>query len=57
MKNFNDYEHIHSVNPLYLIIHSATGYFNEKNGDKYLSISMPENYEEVFWNFIRNLNN
>ena len=34
MKKFNDCEHIHSVNPLYLIIHSATGYFKEKNGKK-----------------------
>ena len=24
---FSDYENIHSVNPLYLIIHSAAGYF------------------------------
>ena len=24
---FSDHENIHSVNPLYLIIHSATGYF------------------------------
>ena len=34
MKKFNDCEHIHSVNPLYLIINSATGYFKEKNGEK-----------------------
>ena len=27
---FSDHENIHSVNPLYLIIHSATGYFKEK---------------------------
>ena len=55
MKKFNDCEHIHSVNPLYLIINSATGYFKEKNGEKYLIISMTEKYEEVFfWNFIRN---
>ena len=30
IKKFSDYENIHSVNPLYLIIHSATGYFKEK---------------------------
>ena len=29
-KKFGDCEHIPSVNPLYLIIHSATGYFREK---------------------------
>ena len=27
---FSDCENIHSVNPLYLIIHSATGHFKEK---------------------------
>ena len=48
MKKFNNCEHIHSVNPLYLIINYATGYFKEKNGEKYLIISMPENCEEVF---------
>ena len=41
-------ENIHSVNPLYLVIHSATGYFKEKNGEKYLIISVTEEYEEVF---------
>ena len=30
IKTFSDYENIHSVNPLYLIINSATGYFKEK---------------------------
>ena len=30
IKKFGDCENIHSVNPLYLIIHSATGYFKEK---------------------------
>ena len=36
------------VNPLYLIIRSATGYFNEINGKKYLVIDLTEKYEEVF---------
>ena len=48
MKKFNDCEHIHSVNSLYLIIHPATGYFKGKSGEKYLIISITENYEEVF---------
>ena len=48
MKKFNDCEHIHSVNPLYLIINSTTRYFKEKNGEKYLIISMSDKYEEVF---------
>ena len=41
-------ENIHSVNPLYLIIHSATRYFKEKNGGKHLVIDSTEKYEEVF---------
>ena len=48
MNKFNDCEHIHSVNPLYLIIHSATVYFKEKNSEKCLIISMSEKYEKVF---------
>ena len=47
-KKFSNCENIHSVNPLYLIIHSATGYFKEKNGEKYLIIDSTEKYEEVF---------
>ena len=30
IKKFDDCENIHSVNPLYLLIYSATGYFKEK---------------------------
>ena len=30
IKNFGNFENIHSVNSLYLIIHSATGNFKEK---------------------------
>ena len=30
IKKFGDCENIHSVNPLYLIIHSAIGHFKEK---------------------------
>ena len=41
-------KNICSVNPLYLIIHSATGCFKEKNGEKYLVIDLTEKYEEVF---------
>ena len=48
IKKFSYYENINSVNPLYLIIHSATGYFKEKNGEKYLIIDSAEKYEEVF---------
>ena len=48
IKKFNDYENIHSVNSLYLIIHSTTGHFKEKYGEKYLIIDLTEKYEEVF---------
>ena len=32
-KKIYDYQNIHNVIPLYLIINSATGYFEEKNGE------------------------
>ena len=48
IKKFSDYENIHSVNPLYLIIHSTTGYCKEKNGEKYLILDTIDKYEEVF---------
>ena len=48
IKKFSDCENFHSVNPLYLIINSATGHFKEKNGKKYVIIDSTEKYEEVF---------
>ena len=50
IKKFSDCENIHSVNPLYLVVHSATGYFKEKYDEKYLILDSTEKYEEVFWN-------
>ena len=44
---FDDCENIHSVNPVLLIIHSATGYFKEKNNEKYLILDSIDKYEEV----------
>ena len=35
VKKFGDCENIHSVNPLYLLINQASGYVEEKNGNKY----------------------
>ena len=49
IKKIDEYENIHSVNPLYLIIHSGTGHFKEKNDDKYLVFYSTDKYEEV-WN-------
>ena len=48
IKKFSDCGNIHSVNSLYLILHYATGYFKEKNGEKYLILHSTEKYEEVF---------
>ena len=48
IKKFSDCQNIHSVNPLYLKIHSATGHFKEKNSKKYLILDSTEGYEEVF---------
>ena len=48
IKKFDDYENIHKMNPLYLTINSATEYFKEKNGEKYLIIDSTEKYEEIF---------
>ena len=48
IKKFSDYENTKNVNPLYLIIHSATGYFKEKNNEKYLIIDLTDKHEEVF---------
>ena len=48
IKKFGDCENIHSVNPLYLTIYSATGYFKEKYGEKYLILDSTQKYEEVF---------
>ena len=43
---------IFTVNLLYLIIHSVTGYFKEKNDDKYLIFYSTNKYEEI-WPGIR----
>ena len=48
IKKISDYENIHSVNPLYLIFHSATGHFKEKYREKYLILDSIEKYEEDF---------
>ena len=48
IKKIGNYENIHSVNLLYLIIHSAAGYFKKKYGEKYLILDSSEKYEEVF---------
>ena len=49
IKEFSDCENTPRVHPLNLIIHSATGYFKEKYGKKYLIIDLIDKYEEVFF--------
>ena len=49
IEKFSDCENILSVNPLYLTVHSATGYFKEKYDEKYLILDSTEKYEEVFF--------
>ena len=50
IKKFGDCENIHSVNPLYLIIHSATGHFKENNDEKYLILDSTDKYASLVWN-------
>ena len=47
IKNISDYENIHSINPLYLIISEADGYIKEKNGNKYLIFASIDKNKEV----------
>ena len=47
IKKFGDCENIHSVNPLYLIIYTATGHFKEKNYEKYTILDSTDKNEEV----------
>ena len=48
IKKFGDCENINIVNPVYLMIHSAAGYFKEKNSEKYLILDSTDKYEKVF---------
>ena len=48
IKKTYDSENIHNIIPLYLIINSANGYFEEKNGERYLILDLTEKYEKVF---------
>ena len=61
IKKIDDCENIHSVNPLYLLVNHASGYIEEKNGNKYLIFDDSVNknkrslkkYTDV-WNRIKN---
>ena len=45
-------ENVNSSNPLRIKINSATGYFKEKNDEKYLILDSTKEYERV-WSEIR----
>ena len=49
IKKFSNCENIYSVNPLYLIINSATGHFKEKNDRFNREIG-----RSLFWDYIKN---
>ena len=54
IKKIGDYESIHCVNPLYLIISEVDEYIEENNGNKYLifaSTDRTKNYSESTYNF------
>ena len=48
IKKIGNCKNINSINPLYLMIHSATGEFKECDDKKYLVLDSAEKYEEVF---------
>ena len=60
IKKIDDYESICSVNPLYLCINHASGYIEEKNGNKYLIFDSVDENKEVLkkyadvWDGIKN---
>ena len=60
IKKIVDYESIYSVNPLYLRINHASGYIEEKNGNKYLIFDSDYENKKVFkkygdvWDGIKN---
>ena len=61
IKKVDDCESIYNVNPLYLLVNHASGYFEEKDGNKYLIFddSVNENKELLkkyadVWDGIKN---
>ena len=48
IKKIGNCKNIKSVNPLYLMIHSATGEFKERDGKNYLVLDSTEKYIGVF---------
>ena len=61
IKDIGDYESIHRVNPLYLIIGGVDIYIEESNGNNYLNFTSTDKNKEVLekyaelWDGIKNL--
>ena len=61
IKNISEYENIHSVNPLHLMVSEVDGYTEEQNGNKYLVFAFTDRDKEVLakqielWDGIKNL--
>ena len=53
IKKIDDYENIHSVYPLYLIIGKVDGFHEEKNGRKYLVFDSVDENKEVLTNYAK----
>ena len=49
INKFSDCENIHSVNQLYLVIHSATGYFKEKKRWKIFNYQFDRGIQRSFF--------
>ena len=47
IKKIDDYESIYSMNPLYFRFNHASGYIEEKNGNKYLIFDSVDENKEV----------
>ena len=52
IKKIDDYESIYSANPLYLRINHASGYIEEKNGNKYLIFDSADENKEVLKKYV-----
>ena len=47
IKKIDDYENIYSVNPLHLPVNHASGYIEEKSGNKYLIFDSTDENKEL----------
>ena len=50
IKKIDDYENIYSGNPLYLVVNTADGHIEEKNGNKYLIFASADKNNKVLKN-------